>query len=178
MQIQGRQSRTHFAPRRAFTLIEILIVVVILGILAAIAIPQFSNASNTARQNTLKDEMRYLRTQIIVYNAQHLDVPPGYPGGNPSATPTDTDFLNQMTNFTDERGNTNATYTNTYQFGPYLSSMPINPVTGLNTIKVIANGGTIPAADGTTGFFYLPQTETIAPNVVGNDTDGVPFSSY
>ena len=68
--------------RRAFTLIELLIVIVILGILATIVVPQFSNASINAKENTLKDELRYLRTQIVVYKAQHHDVPPGYPNGD------------------------------------------------------------------------------------------------
>ena len=85
-----------------FTLVEILIVVVILGILATIVIPQFSNASINAKENMLKDELRYLRTQIIVYRAQHKDVSPGYPGGDTGQSPTETDFVNQMTKHTDD----------------------------------------------------------------------------
>src|SRR6185295_7253169 len=76
------------ARTAAFTLIEILIVVVILGILATIVVPQFSNASINAKENTLKDELRYLRTQIVVYKAQHHDIAPGYPGGDNTATAT------------------------------------------------------------------------------------------
>src|SRR3954469_12888331 len=90
------------AARRAFTLIEILIVLVILGILATIVVPQFSNASMTARENTLKDELRYLRTQVVVYKAQHHDVPPGYPNGDRSTAATGPDFIAQMTKPTDE----------------------------------------------------------------------------
>ena len=55
-----RNARRRAALLKGFTLVEILIVVVILGILATIVLPQFSNASATARENTLKDELRYL----------------------------------------------------------------------------------------------------------------------
>src|ERR1043165_9868850 len=95
-------------PRRAFTLIEILIVVVILGILATIVVPQFSNASVNAKENTLKDELRYLRTQIVVYKAQHHDCPPGFPGGDQNATATGPDFISQLTRPTNEDGDTNS----------------------------------------------------------------------
>src|ERR1700722_19709661 len=82
-------------PRRAagFTLVEILIVVVVLGILASIVIPQFSNASQQARENTLKEELQYLRTQIAVYKAQHQDIAPGYTGASVSSTPTSAAFV-------------------------------------------------------------------------------------
>jgi general secretion pathway protein G len=177
----------HFASRRrpgsspraslGFTLVEILIVVIILGILAAIVLPQFSNASQTARENTLKDELRYLRTQITVYYAQHLDTPPGYPGGNFSQTPTSTDFLDQMSMYTDEHGNTNTSFSNVYQFGPYLSQMPIDPVNSINTVEISTTSAAL-TADGTTGFIYQPATQTIIANLTGTDTNGVPYASY
>ena len=56
--------------RRGFTLIEILIVVVILGILAAIVIPQFSSASQDANDAAVRDQLRTIRLQIEYYRAQ------------------------------------------------------------------------------------------------------------
>src|SRR6266566_5062226 len=99
--IETRSFARRCFARRGFTLIEVLIVVVILGIMATIVIPQFSNATKEARENTLKDCLRYLRVQVQVYKAQHRDIAPGYPGGNNGAAATEQDFIDQMTKFTD-----------------------------------------------------------------------------
>ncbi len=56
-----------------FTLVEILIVVIILGILAAIVIPQFTNASQDARRNSLMSQLQTVRSQIELYKLQHKD---------------------------------------------------------------------------------------------------------
>src|SRR5688500_19799867 len=59
-----------------FTLVEILIVVIILGILAAIVIPQFTSASQDARRNSLTSQLQTLRSQLELYKLQHLDQMP------------------------------------------------------------------------------------------------------
>lgn len=161
-----------------FTLVEMLIVITILAIVATIAIPQFSSASQQARENTLKDEMRYLRTQIAVYKAQHEDRPPGYPGGNLAATPTVAAFTAQMTQHSDIVGNTSAAASATFKYGPYLSRLPTNPINGLDTIRIIPNGSPMPAPDGTTGFIYKPQTLEIIPNLTGTDASGQSYAQY
>ena len=55
---------------------EILIVVIILGILAAIVIPQFTNASQNARESSLQSTLQTLRSQIQLYKLQHSDALP------------------------------------------------------------------------------------------------------
>ncbi len=55
---------------RAFTLIEILIVVVILGILAAIVIPQFTDASQQAMESSVVTQLQTLRSQIELHDIQ------------------------------------------------------------------------------------------------------------
>src|SRR5437870_688383 len=171
---QSRQRSTLRA--RGFTLIEVLIVVVIIGILATVVVPQMSGASKEARDNTLKDEMRYLRTQIQVFKAQHIDKSPGYPGGNISGVPTEQAFLDQMTSYSDENCGTSATATASCKFGPYLSRMPDNPVNGSHAIKMIPNNALLPApiaAEATQyGWIYKPATQEIIPNLTGYDNDG------
>lgn len=62
---------THARRKRGFTLIEILIVVVILGILAAIVIPQFTNASQDAQVSAVKSQLQTIRSQIELYRVKN-----------------------------------------------------------------------------------------------------------
>jgi prepilin-type N-terminal cleavage/methylation domain-containing protein len=55
--------------RKGFTLIELLIVVVIIGILAAIAIPKFANTKQKAQVSALKSDLRNLATAQEAYFA-------------------------------------------------------------------------------------------------------------
>jgi type II secretion system protein G len=57
--------------RNAFTLIEILIVVVILGILAAVVIPQFTNAADDANNAGVRTQLQTLRSQVELYRAEN-----------------------------------------------------------------------------------------------------------
>lgn len=57
--------------KKGFTLIELLIVVVIIGILAAIAIPKFSNTKEKAYIATMKADLRNLVTAQEAYFADH-----------------------------------------------------------------------------------------------------------
>jgi prepilin-type N-terminal cleavage/methylation domain-containing protein len=166
--------------RGGFTLIEILIVVTILGILAAIVVPELSSASRQAREGVMKDDLRFMREQITRYRIQHDDVPPGYPGGSIVAVPSETDFINQMIRYTDVRGGTAAAYTEVFRYGPYLTRIPDNPLTGVSAVLVVPNGGAIPAPDKTQpyGWMYKPETMEFVPNSPGTDLDGKPYRNY
>lgn len=66
--------RTH--RRTGFTLVEILIVVVILGILAAIVVPQFTNASQQAIKGALASQLQTINAQIELFRVQNAGTLP------------------------------------------------------------------------------------------------------
>jgi general secretion pathway protein G len=174
--------RTAAASRAGFTLIEILIVVAILGILAAIVVPELSSASRQAREGVMKDDVRFMREQITRYMIQHDDDLPGYPPGGDTLTtvPSEANFVDQMTRYTDILSNSSGAYSNTYRFGPYLTKIPENPLSSNNGVHVVANGAPIPAPDLSQpyGWIYKPETMQFMPNVPGTDLDGRPYTSY
>ncbi len=114
---------------KGFTLVEILIVVVILGILAAIVIPQFSEASTEAKLNSSMSSLQTLRSQISLYKIQHNDNPPCH-GTFDEAT-----FISQLEQYSDAAGNTQATKDATHIYGPYVQSVPRNPWNNSSTIS-------------------------------------------
>jgi len=167
--------------RRAFTIVELMIVLLILSILATIIIPRFSSATDLASANSLREDLRYIRTQILVYQAQHLDVPPGYPNGNRELTPTETAFVNQMTEPTSKGGEVGESHSLDYPFGPYLMEIPANPINGRAEVLMIGAGSSMPEppGEGTEfGWVYQPSTLELRGYVPGTDEDGVPYYDY
>ena len=134
------------APK-GFTLIEILIVVIILGILAAIVIPQFTNASKDAKQSSLVTMVQSLRSQIALFKLQHND---RLPGANPlvdtGGTFDQAVFWNQLTQFSDLNGGTASAKDATHVYGPYMQSIPTNPLNNSQTVAAAAAAGV--------GFMY------------------------
>lgn len=100
--------------RSAFTLVEILIVVVILAILAAAVIPQFTDSTNDAKTGTANFNLNTFRSQIAIYRAQHG-------GRNPTGADGAAVAL-QLTSKTNPDGTTTGTPT----LGPYFQAIPIN----------------------------------------------------
>lgn len=130
---------------KGFTLVEILIVVVILGILAAIVIPQFTNASETAKASSLVSQLQTLRSQLELYQVQHNGI---YPSST-SAT-----FWEQLTRKTNLAGATVAADA-PGAFGPYIQKPIVNPFTTGGNGSVVGA-----AASANVGWVYAEDTAT------------------
>jgi general secretion pathway protein G len=129
---------------KGFTLVEILIVVVILGILAAIVIPQFTEASTEAKVSSLCTDLQTVRSQIELYKVEHNDALPEPEAGGGS--------WNRMTQKTDIDGTLNAAG----DYGPYVQQVPSNPFNNSSTIDVDGAAGGGDAAD--TGWYFNTTT--------------------
>jgi general secretion pathway protein G len=164
---------------KAFTLVEILIVVVLLGVLAAIVIPTFANSSNRAREVALATDLKLLRRFVSVYPSHHREVAPGYPNGDTTVAPTDAVFRSQAMQSSNAQGETAPRGTAGYQYGPYLSRIPTNQFNKLATIQMLANGEAFPAAaDGSHGWIYKAETKEVRPDNIGTDEMGKPYYDY
>lgn len=148
--------------RKAFTLVELLIVISILGIMAAIALPTFQGHIQKAKEAAAKDNLRIFRTAIETCTARNNGVPPGYPNNDPTQLPTLAAFLDGL-------------------LGPphYFKRIPDNPLNDDFVITIIDNGVSFPAAaDGSTGWIYQPATKNIRLNYPGTDSEGVSYFEY
>ena len=70
--------------------------------------------------------------------------------GDRNSAPTEAAFLDQMMKNTSEDCRTNDGATPLYKFGPYLTKMPANPISGLSQIKIVQGDDDLPAPDDTT----------------------------
>jgi general secretion pathway protein G len=151
--------------KSGFTLVEILIVVIILGILAAIVIPQFTNASQDARRSSLQSTVQTLRSQISLYKLQHHDT-----------TPVLADFWDQLSQYTDDLGDFQLAKDATHIYGPYVQTIPNNsmvPDAVKQVVVAVPSAGVAPVvadADGTQAYFYDAGSGKVW--AVGKDDDG------
>ena len=135
-------------PRRAFTLVEMVVVIMILGILAAIAVPKLINTSGVATDNGLRQSLSIVRDAIDYYSAQNGGA---YPGADGSETTLKNDLK------------------------PYIrGSFPKCPVENkLDTVRIETTAGTTPANPSSGhGWVYNNKDGTFIVNSTATSHDG------
>jgi prepilin-type N-terminal cleavage/methylation domain-containing protein len=150
---------------RAFSLIELVIVIVILGVIGAIAIPRMSRGAAGASESGAVSDLAILRSAVELYAAEHN-----------GTFPTAAEFADQLTQYSDIDGNTNATKTAVFMYGPYLRSVPVQKA-GPHKGSAVVTG-----TQGTagSGWWYTATSGDIRINAAAGDTDsnGVTWISY
>lgn len=171
---------------KGFTLIELLIVVIIIAILAAIAIPQFSVSSDDAKVAALDANLSTVRSAIEMYRVQHKNTVPakntskitaGCPTGGVAgnaAADTKEAFVDQLTGYSNADGQTCTVPDPLFPFGPYLRAIPAEPGSGLNTVNVVK---TVATADNSSGWLFSTLTGKFQSNNTKNTT-GTPAVTY
>jgi len=163
----------------AFTLVEVLIVVTLLGVLAGIVIPSISSGSASAQSSALAQDLKLLRRFVLIYKIQHLEVGPGYLNGSTSADPVEEVFINQAIMASNASGQTDVAGTSGYNRGPYLERMPVNPFNGKSTVQMLGNSENFPAdADDSHGWIYKAATSELRADNAGTNINGKRYYDY
>ena len=132
------------AGKKGFTFVEIIIVVVILAVLAALVVPQLGRASADPELAALAATLQMVRTQLQYYKLQHND-----------SFPSLADWQQQMLSKTKPNGSSSERGT----CGPYLLQVPVNPLDGSRDIS--------PLQDGSGGWTYDQSTGQFRSNDPG-----------
>lgn len=129
-----------------FTLVEILIVVVILGILAAIVIPQFTSASQEAIKGALASQLQTISSQVELYRVR-----------NAGALPDDAAEADPVGVGASENG------WGVLVNGQYLKEQPFNGFTGSSVLDIGVEGDQL-AATVRAGNGWVFHDNTVAAN--------------
>lgn len=159
--------------KSGFTLVEFLIVAVIIGILAAIVIPQFTSASIEAKESALLSSLQLVRSQIELYKIQHDDNLPG--------TDLSGDFVVAMTSRTKRDGEVGTSAA--HKYGPYLKEIPENPFSDLDDPTTVQEGDGTGVGDDSHSWYFntsgdnagLFQADDSGVNSLDNNT---PHTAY
>ena len=138
--------------RRAFSLLELMVVIVVIAVLAAVVVPRFVDHARRGREAGLRHNLAQLRTAAATFQADT--------GYYPKAL-VDLASTSPPAQAYDSTGTLRSVPPGDWH-GPYIGSLPVDPISG-------------------TPFTYTvsaPGVGTVTSSAAGNDLTGVPFSAY
>jgi prepilin-type N-terminal cleavage/methylation domain-containing protein len=138
--------------KRCFSLIELTIVIAVLGVIAAIAVPRYTSATQGVKLAALKESLNAMRTAIGLYAVEHNGRLPNRKD-NGGLDDEGKHFVERLTERTDIDGKLSSDG----EFGPYLRSpdFPTNPFNERNDVRT----GGAPAGDDSDGWHYDQNTD-------------------
>jgi len=173
-----------------FTLIELLIVVIILAIISAIAIPQFSAATADAQLAALDTSLANIRNAVEQYRAQHTGN--AFPGANlasgatactgdqgKGAAGTVIAMEEQLKFPSNAAGQTCSIADATFRYGPYLrQGIPAEPINNVATITFTTDGKMAAAPADGKGWAYDSKTGKFRMNSAVVDPNGKAYMDH
>jgi general secretion pathway protein G len=136
--------------KKGFTLVELLIVIIIIAVLAAIAIPKFSNSSQRSKESSLRANLKLVRNAIDLFRADTG----AFPATMAGLTASTTSGLSAAA--------ATCTIAATDWRGPYLQAVPVDPVSG----SALTYGTT------------TANVGTVTSSATGNGLDGTAYSTW
>jgi len=163
--------------RRGFSLVELVIVIVIIGVIAAIAVPRIASGGRGATEAALVADLKILRHAIELYAAEHDGMFPGAAtDGDGNGAKTAGATVSQLTRYSSQTGLVSDTFDATFRFGSYLLKIPpisVGPNEGDDS--VVIDGGNSPplVTGGPEGWVYNPNTGQIVANTDAANAAGL-----
>lgn len=161
---------------RAFSMIELAIVIAIIGVIGAIAIPRMSRAVSGARENAMITDVVRTQKAIDHYMIEHEGRTPAH---NPNWLKTSSSplFWQRLTAKTDADGTVNASGL----YGPYLRNVPFNVESQSDVVRIDgADAGTGGAGwhfDTVTSIFLPDDSEESADRAIDILDQGLNFDA-
>jgi general secretion pathway protein G len=144
--------RATLRRERGFTLVELLVVIVVLAVLAAVVIPKFVDSGLRSKESALKSNLSLLRNAVSLFQNDTGAYP---------ATLADLAATSAPANGLDSSGNTKSITASDWH-GPYIQALPTDPVSGAAFTY------------GTTS----PNVGKVTSSATGNGSDGTAYSSW
>lgn len=173
---------------RGFSLVELVIVIVILGIIAAVAIPRITSGSRNAGESALRANLASVRNAIDWYYGEHNSVFPGVnaAGGAFGVASSEDAFTNQLIRYTKADGTVSDSVDTAFPYGPYLRgsfpALPVGTNSGNSSVKLVGTAGPIVDGDtdATAGWIFNTTTGEFKANLPAAETanDGTAYLEF
>lgn len=138
--------------RKGFTLVELLVVIVVLAVLAAIVLPKFMNSSKRSKESALRSDLKLIRNAISLFQADCGCFP---------KTLADLAAASAPAKGLDSAG-ADATITGSDWHGPYLQEVPKDPTDGSDFVYSTAS----------------PTVGKVSSDTAGNGLDGTAYTNW